>query len=185
MIKDLLSQTQQRMSKTVEVLRVDLTKIRTGRANTGLLDHLQVEYYGSLVSVSQVANVSVRDHRSLTLQIWEKDMVKSIEKALINSDLGLTPNTVGQTIHINLPPLTEERRKELVKVVKSEGESAKVAVRNIRRDANQQLKNWVQSKEISEDDERRAETDIQKITDQNSEKIDKVLIEKEKELMEI
>lgn len=185
MINEIKKDAASRMDKSVKSFQEDLTKIRTGRAQSSLLDHVEVEYYGAMVPLSQAANVSVSDYRSLSIQIWEKDMVKVIEKALINSDLGLTPNTAGQTIHINLPPLTEERRKEMVKVVRGEGEQAKVAVRNIRRDANSQIKQLVTDKEISEDDERRAEADIQKLTDQHIELIDQALNEKEQELMEV
>lgn len=174
-----------RMEKSVQLLEHELSKIRTGRANVSLLDHVQVEYYGSMVPLSQAANVSVTDYRSLTIQVWERNMVAVIEKALINSDLGLTPNTAGQNIHINLPPLTEERRKDLVKVVRNEGEQAKVAIRNVRRDANQSIKQLVTDKQASEDDERRAEAEIQKLTDKYVEQVDKVLADKEKELMEV
>lgn len=185
MIQDIFKDAESRMKKTVATLENDLTKIRTGRANTSLLDHVEVEYYGAMVPLSQAANISVTDHRTLNIQVWERDMVKVIEKALLASDLGLTPNTAGQNIHINLPPLTEERRKELVKVVKGEGEQSKVAVRNIRRDANHAVKQLVTNKEISEDDERRAEADIQKLTDQYVALVDKALANKEQELMEI
>lgn len=185
MIQEIYKDAESRMKKSVATLENDLTKIRTGRANPSLLDHVEVEYYGSVVPLSQAANISVTDHRTLNIQIWERDMVKVIEKALIDSDLGLTPNTAGQNIHINLPALTEERRKELVKVVRGEGEQSKVAVRNIRRDANQAVKQLVNNKEISEDDERRAEADIQKLTDQYVALVDKALARKEQELMEI
>lgn len=185
MIQDIFKDAESRMKKTVATLENDLTKIRTGRANASLLDHVEVEYYGAMVPLSQAANISVTDHRTLNIQVWERDMVKVIEKSLLASDLGLTPNTAGQNIHINLPPLTEERRKELVKVVKNEGEQSKVAVRNIRRDANHAVKQLVANKEISEDDERRAEADIQKLTDQYTALVDKALARKEQELMEI
>lgn len=185
MINEIKKDSKERMGKSVASFRDELTKIRTGRANSSLLDHVEVEYYGAMVPLSQAANVAVSDYRTLTIQVWERDMVKVIEKALINSDLGLTPNTAGQTIHINLPPLTEDRRKEMVKVVRAEGEQAKVAIRNIRRDANSQIKQLVADKEISEDDERRAEAEIQKLTDQHIELIDQALEEKEQELMEI
>ncbi|MDO5091481.1 MAG: ribosome recycling factor [Cardiobacteriaceae bacterium] len=185
MTQNILKDAESRMKKSVATLENDLTKIRTGRANPSLLDHVEVEYYGSLVPLTQAANITVTDHRTLNIQIWERDMVKVIEKALIDSDLGLTPNTAGQNIHINLPPLTEERRKELVKVVRGEGEQSKVAVRNIRRDANHAVKQLVTNKEISEDDERRAEADIQKLTDHYVGEIDKVLGKKEQELMEL
>ncbi|ABQ13091.1 ribosome recycling factor [Dichelobacter nodosus] len=185
MTQEILKDTQSRMKKSVQTLEADLTKIRTGRANVSLLDHIEVEYYGAMVPLSQAANVNVTDHRTLSIQIWERDMVAKIEKAIINSDLGLTPNTAGQNIHINLPPLTEERRKEMVKVVKNEGEQAKIAVRNIRRDANQSLSKLLTQKEISEDEQRKSEEEIQKITDHFVAEIDKVLMAKEKELMEL
>ena len=185
MTQNIIKDAEARMKKSVATLENELTKIRTGRANPALLDHVEVEYYGSQVPLSQAANITVTDHRTLNIQIWERDMVKVIEKALIDSDLGLTPNTAGQNIHINLPPLTEERRKELVKVVRGEGEQAKVAVRNIRRDANNAVKQKVTAKEISEDDELRAEADIQKLTDNYVAQVDKVLAKKEQELMEI
>ncbi|MBV7434096.1 ribosome recycling factor [Cardiobacteriaceae bacterium TAE3-ERU3] len=185
MINEIKQDAKTRMEKSVKAFEDDLTKIRTGRAHSSLLDHVEVEYYGSMVPLSQAANVSVNDYRSLSIQIWEKDMVKVIEKALINSDLGLTPNTAGQTIHINLPPLTEDRRKEMVKIVRGEGEQAKVAIRNIRRDANNQVKQLVADKEFSEDDQRRSEAEIQKLTDLHIEKIDAALNEKEQELMEV
>lgn len=185
MMNEIKQDAKTRMEKSVKSFEEDLTKIRTGRAHSSLLDHVEVEYYGSMVPLSQAANVSVNDYRSLSIQIWEKDMVKVIEKALINSDLGLTPNTAGQTIHINLPPLTEDRRKEMVKIVRAEGEQAKVAIRNIRRDANNQVKQLVADKEASEDDQRRLEAEIQKLTDAHIEKIDAALNEKEQELMEV
>lgn len=185
MLQDIFKDASARMEKSVKSLEHELSKIRTGRANTSLLDHVQVEYYGSMVPLSQAANVSVTDHRSLSIQVWERNMIAVIEKAIINSDLGLTPNTAGQTIHINLPPLTEERRKDLVKIVRGEGEQAKVAIRNVRRDAIQSVKQLVNDKQASEDDERRAETEIQKLTDKYVEQVDKVLSEKEKELMEV
>lgn len=185
MLETILNDAQVRMKKSVASFEQDLTKIRTGRAHTSLLDHVEVEYYGSMVPLSQAANVSVADHRTLMIQIWEKDMVKVIEKALINSDLGITPNTAGQNIHINLPPLTEERRRDMVKIVRAEGEQAKVAVRNIRRDSNQNIKQLVTDKEISEDDERRAEAEVQKLTDKYIAEIDALLDDKEKELMEM
>nr|WP_280951643.1 ribosome recycling factor [Pleionea mediterranea] len=173
------------MGKSVDAFKQDLTKIRTGRAHPSLIEHLMVSYYGSDTPITQVANVSVSDSRTLQVQPWEKDMVGAIEKAIMNSDLGLNPNTAGQIIRIPLPPLTEERRKDLIKVVRGEAENAKVAVRNIRRDANSTFKELVKEKEISEDDERRAQDDVQKLTDEHVAKIDKVLAEKEEELMEI
>ncbi len=185
MLTEIHKDAESRMKKSLQSLDQSLSKIRTGRANVGLLDHVEVEYYGSMVPLSQAANVSVTDHRTLMIQVWEKDMVAKIEKAIITSDLGLTPNTAGQNIHINLPPLTEERRKEMVKVVKNEGEQCKIAIRNIRRDANNDIAKLLADKDISEDEQRRAETDIQKLTDKYVEKVDAELAEKEKELMEI
>lgn len=185
MMKKTLQDAEERMKKSLQSLDLALSKIRTGRANAGLLDHIEVEYYGALVPLSQAANVSVTDYRTLTIQIWEREMVSKIEKAIINSDLGLTPNTAGQNIHINLPPLTEERRREMVKVVKNEGEQCKVAIRNIRRDANNEAAKLLEAKTISEDDERRAQTDIQKLTDKYVEAVDAALAAKEKELMEV
>lgn len=185
MLDPIFKDADERMNKSLQSLDVALSKIRTGRANVGLLDHIEVEYYGAMVPLSQAANVSVSDYRTLMIQIWERDMVSKIEKAIINSDLGLTPNTAGQNIHINLPPLTEERRKEMVKVVKKEGEDAKVAVRNIRRDANNEIAKLLADKQISEDDQRRGETEVQKLTDKHVEKIDAALAAKEKELMEM
>ncbi|WMS89249.1 ribosome recycling factor [Pleionea litopenaei] len=173
------------MGKSVDAFKHDLTKIRTGRAHPSLIEHLTVSYYGSETPITQVANVSIADSRTLQVQPWEKDMVGAIEKAIMNSDLGLNPNSAGQVIRIPLPPLTEERRKDLIKVVRGEAEGAKVAVRNIRRDANSTLKDLVKEKEISEDDERRAQDEIQKLTDEHVAKIDSVLAEKEDELMEI
>ena len=185
MLDPIFKDADERMNKSLQSLDVALSKIRTGRANVGLLDHIEVEYYGAMVPLSQAANVSVSDYRTLMIQIWERDMVSKIEKAIINSDLGLTPNTAGQNIHINLPPLTEERRKEMVKVVQKEGEDAKVAVRNIRRDANNEIAKLLADKQISEDDQRRGETEVQKLTDKHVEKIDAALVAKEKELMEM
>lgn len=185
MTQEIQKDAQARMKKSIQALENELSKIRTGRASTSLLEHVEVEYYGAMVPLTQAANVSITDYRTLSIQIWEKDMVAKIEKAIITSDLGLTPNTAGQNIHINLPPLTEERRKDLVKVVKGEGEQAKVAIRNIRRDANQSIARQVADKEISEDDQRRGEAEIQKLTDQYVAAVDAALDEKERELMEI
>ncbi|NVJ48797.1 MAG: ribosome recycling factor [Gammaproteobacteria bacterium] len=185
MINDIKSDAKTRMGKSVEAFRHDLTKIRTGRAHPSLIEHLTVSYYGSETPITQVANVSIADSRTLQVQPWEKDMVAAVEKAILNSDLGLNPNSAGQVIRIPLPPLTEERRKDLIKVVRGEAEGAKVAVRNIRRDANSTLKDLVKEKEISEDEERRAQDDVQKLTDEHVTQIDKILAEKEEELMEI
>lgn len=176
---------EKRMKKTVESLQHELTKIRTGRANAGLLDHVMVDYYGNLTPLHQVANVNVSDSRTLLVTPWEKNMVAAIEKAILTSDLGLNPATAGTAIRIPMPPLTEERRKELIKVVRHEGEQGRVSVRNIRRDANTQLKELVKNKQITEDDERRSGEVIQKLTDTYIEEIDKVLVAKEKDLMEI
>jgi len=174
-----------RMSKSVASLQQELTKIRTGRAHTSLLDHITVEYYGSQVPLNQVANVGVEDSRTLTVSPWEKDMVKVIEKAIINSDLGLNPATAGTIIRVPLPPLTEERRKDMIRVVRNEAEGARVAVRNIRRDALQDIKELMKEKMIGEDEERRGEGEIQEITDKYVAEIDEVLAVKEAELMEI
>lgn len=185
MIPQIKKDAETRMAKSVEALRHELTRLRTGRASTAIVEHLKVNYYGSDVPLSQVANVSVSDARSLTITPWEKNMVAAVEKAILASDLGLTPNTAGTTIRINLPPLTEERRKELSKHVHHEGENAKVAVRNIRRDAIHQVKELQKDKQISEDDERRAEDEIQKITDRFVKEIDVVVKAKEDELMAV
>ena len=185
MINDIKKDAETRMQKSVESLRHDLTKLRTGRASTALVDNLKVNYYGSDVPLSQVASVAIADARTLTITPWEKNMVGVVEKAIFASDLGLTPNTAGQIIRINLPPLTEERRKELSKHVSHEGENAKVAVRNIRRDAMHQVKELLKSKQITEDEERKAEDDIQKLTDKYVKDIDGVVKDKEAELMAV
>jgi len=185
MINEIKSDADTRMGKSIESLKQDLAKIRTGRAHTSLLDSVMVPYYGSDVPISQVANVSVSDARTLTVSPWEKDMVAAVEKAIMSSDLGLNPATVGTTMRVPLPALTEERRKDLIKVVRKEGENAKIAVRNIRRDALGDVKSLLKEKEISEDDERKAQDAIQKITDKKVADIDELLKVKEKELMEI
>ncbi len=185
MIQDIKKDAASRMEKSVEALRHELVKVRTGRANTSLLDHIHVEYYGSSMPLSQVASVSVGDARTLVVQPWEKTMVQPIEKAIMSSDLGLNPATAGTVIRVPLPPLTEERRRELGKVVRHEGENAKVAVRNIRRDANAELKAALKDKAISEDDDRRGQDEIQKLTDKYIEEIDKLVAAKEAELLEI
>lgn len=185
MISEVNKTTEQKMQKSVEVLKTDLTKVRTGRAHTGLLDHVMVEYYGSQVPVNQVANVTLIDARTIGVQPWEKNMVQKVEKAIRDSDLGLNPSNVGDLIRVPMPPLTEERRRDLTKVVRHEGENAKVAVRNLRRDANQHFKDAVKDKLISEDDERRGQDTIQKLTDKYVAEIDKLLAEKEQELMQI
>ncbi|WP_242112210.1 ribosome recycling factor [Luteimonas aquatica] len=182
---DIKKDAQTRMHKSVEALRHDLGKIRTGRASASLVDHLKVNYYGSDMPLSQVASVAISDARSLTITPWEKQMVGPVEKAILASDLGLTPTTAGTVIRINLPALTEERRKELSKVVHGEGEGAKVAIRNIRRDANQQVKDLLKDKAITEDDERRSEDEIQKLTDKAIKDVDEVVKAKEQELMAV
>ena len=174
-----------RMAKTLETLKTALSKIRTGRANAELLDHVTVSYYGSDVPINQVASVSVADARSLVVTPWEKKVIPDVEKAILNSDLGLNPVTAGDVIRIPLPPLTEERRLEMTKAVRGEAEQAKVAIRNVRRDANQHLKAMVKSKQITEDEEHKAEEDMQKITDKHVADIDQILAAKEAELMEI
>jgi ribosome recycling factor len=185
MIDELQEDAETRMGKSVASLKNDLTKLRTGRAHTSLLDHITVEYYGSEVSLSQVANVSVLDSRTLSVSPWEKPMVQAIEKAIMNSNMGLNPATTGELIRIPLPPLTEERRKDMIKVVRAEGEGAKVAIRNIRRDVLSDIKSLLKDKEITEDDERQAHDDVQKITDKYVKQVDDALAVKEKDLMEI
>lgn len=185
MLKEITKDAGERMAKSVEALRQELTKLRTGRAHTSLLDHITVEYYGAEVPLSQVANVGVEDARTLTVTPWEKQMVPVIEKAIIDSDLGLTPASAGTVIRIPLPPLTEERRRDMVKVVRQEAEGGRVAVRNIRRDALGDVKELLKEKEITEDDEHRAQESIQKLTDKYVAEIDRVLTDKETELMEI
>lgn len=185
MINDIKKDAQTRMQKCVDVLKNDLTKLRTGRASTAIVDHLQVNYYGSNVPLSQVASVVVSDARSLTITPWEKPMVAAVEKAIMASDLGLTPNTAGTVIRINLPPLTEERRKDLSKHVAHEGENTKVGIRNVRRDAITQVKELLKDKSISEDEQRKAEDDIQKLTDQWVKGVDDVVKAKEQELLAI
>jgi ribosome recycling factor len=176
---------EQRMRKSIDALRADLGKIRTGRAHTGLLDHVMVDYYGNPTPVNQVANITLADARTIGVQPWEKSMVGKVERAIRDSDLGLNPSTSGDLIRVPMPMLTEERRRDLIKVVKSEGENAKVAVRNIRRDANHVLKEMLKKKEISEDDERRMQDDIQKLTDKFVSEIDQALLAKEADLMAV
>ena len=185
MVNEIKKNATERMQKSLEALKQELTKLRTGRAHTSLLDHITVSYYGSEVPLSQVANVAVADSRLLTVTPWEKTMVQAIEKAILTSDLGLNPATSGTVIRVPLPPLTEERRRDMIKVVRGETEGGRVAIRNIRRDANNEIKNLLKDKKISEDDERRAQDEIQKITDKYIGEIDKLLEAKEKELMEV
>ena len=185
MIDELKKEASQKMTKSMESLSNNLSKIRTGRAHPSILDTIKVEYYGQEVPLNQVANIKIEDAKTLQLNVWEKNMIKEVEKSIISSDLGLNPAVSGNLIRIPLPPLTEERRKELVKLVKQEGESCKVSVRNIRRDANNKLKQLLKEKSISEDDEKRSEEDIQKLTDSNIKQIDERIIEKEKDLMQI
>ena len=185
MIEDIKKDARERMGKSIESLKQSLSKVRTGRAHPSLLDHLTVDYYGSEVPISQVANISVEDARTLMVTPWEKQMVQVIEKAIMKSDLGLNPATAGTVMRIPMPPLTEESRRNLVKIVRQDGEGAKVAVRNIRRDANSDLKELLKEKEISEDDERKAQDEIQQITNRYVAEVDKVIGEKEAELMEI
>lgn len=185
MLNDIKNDAQTRMAKSIDALRSELTKVRTGRANSALVDNLKVVYYGSEMPLSQVATISVADARTLTITPWEKGMVGAIEKAIYGSDLGLTPNTAGTVIRINLPALTEERRRDLVKHVHGEGENTKVAIRSVRRDALQQVKELQKAKSISEDDERRAEDEIQKLTDKAVKDVDVVVKAKEDELMAV
>ena len=185
MLNEIKKDAQARMAKSIESLRHNLVKVRTGRANTGLVDSIKVNYYGSDMPLSQVASVAVGYARSIIITPWEKQMVGAVEKAILASDLGLTPNTAGTVIRLNIPALTEERRKELTKVVHSEGEDAKVAIRNIRRDANHQVKELLKDKQITEDDSARTEQDIQKLTDAAIKDVDEVVKTKETELMAV
>jgi len=184
MLEDIKKDTRLRMHKSIEALARELAKIRTGRAHPSLLEHVHVEYYGSEVPISQSANVTVEDARPLAVTAWDKNLVSVIEKAILTSDLGLNPSTAGNVIRIPLPPLTEERRRDLGKVVHGEGENAKIAIRNIRRDANHSVKELLKEKEISEDDDRRTEHEIQEITNKHIEKVDELVAAKEKELLE-
>lgn len=185
MIDEITQDAKSRMGKSVEALKTEMSKIRTGRAHPSLLDHITVEYYGSQVPLNQVANINIEDARTLVVTPWEKPMVSKIEKAILESDLGLNPATAGTMMRIPMPALTEDRRKDLIKVVRQEAEGAKVAIRNIRRDAMNDFKDLLKEKEISEDEERRAGEAIQKLTDQYVAKVDEVLTTKEKDLMEI
>lgn len=184
-IADIQKSAESRMGKSIETLKANLAKIRTGRAHTGILDHVQVEYYGSPVPISQVANVTLMDARTLSVSVWEKNLGAAVEKAIRDSDLGLNPVGMGDSIRVPMPALTEERRRDLNKVVKSEGEDAKIAIRNLRRDANEAFKKLVKDKEISEDDERRAQDVVQKLTDRCVVEIDKMIAQKEAEIMTV
>jgi ribosome recycling factor len=184
-LPDVKKSAQERMAKSIETLRGDLAKVRTGRAHTGILDHITVDYYGSPTALTQIANVTLIDARTIGVQPWEKKMLGAVEKAIRDSDLGLNPSSQGDMIRVPTPPLTEERRKEMVKLVKGEAEDAKIAVRNIRRDANESLKKLVKDKACSEDDERRASEEIQKLTDKFVIDIDKMVAEKEKEVLTV
>ncbi|MGD8558384.1 MAG: ribosome recycling factor [Gammaproteobacteria bacterium] len=185
MINETKQDAETRMKKSIESLKTELTKLRTGRAHTSLLDHINVPYYGSDVPLTQVASITVSDPRTLTVTPWEQNMVGPVEKAIIQSDLGLNPATSGKVIRVPLPPLTEERRKDMIRIVRQEGENAKVAVRNIRRDANSDFKSLNKEKEITDDEMRQAEDEVQKITDKYVSEIDKILEDKEKDLMEV
>jgi ribosome recycling factor len=184
-IADVKKNTQERMGKSIETLRADLAKVRTGRAHTGILDHIMVEYYGSPTALTQVANVTLIDARTIGVQPFEKKMLTTIEKAIRDADLGLNPSSQGEVIRVPTPALTEERRKEMVKLVKNEAEDAKIAIRNIRRDANESLKKLVKDKAVSEDDERRANDEVQKLTDKFVIDVDKMVAEKEKEVLTV
>lgn len=185
MLNEVKTNAEQRMQKSLDSLKSDLGKVRTGRAHTGLLDHVMVEYYGSMVAVNQVANVSLGDARTINVQPYEKSMVGKVEKAIRDSDLGLNPATNGDMIRVPMPMLTEERRKDLIKVVRTEAEDAKISLRNVRRDSNDSLKKLMKDKEISEDDERRAQDEIQRLTDKFVIEVDKMLQQKEAELMAV
>ena len=184
-VADVKKNTEQKMQKSIDTFKADLAKVRTGRAHAGILDHVQVDYYGTPTHISQVANITLLDARTIGVQPWEKKMIATVEKAIRESDLGLNPSTQGDIIRVPTPALTEERRKEMVKLCKSEAEDAKIAVRNIRRDANEGLKKLLKDKAISEDDERRAQDDVQKLTDKFVTEIDKLVAEKEKEVLTV
>lgn len=184
-IADIKKNTEQKMLKSIDALKSDLAKVRTGRAHTGLLDHVMVDYYGTMMPINQVANINLLDARTISVQPWEKKLAQAVEKAIRDSDLGLNPQSQGDLIRVPMPALTEERRRDLVKVIRHEAEGAKVAVRNLRRDANQQLKDLVKAKEASEDDERRSQDDIQKMTDRFIVEVDKLLAQKEAEILAV
>ncbi len=185
MIAEIKKNAEQKMVKSVEALKANLAKVRTGRAHPGILDHIQVDYYGSPTPITQVANITLIDARTIGVTPWEKKMASTIEKAIRDSDLGLNPSTTGELVRVPMPSLTEERRRDLIKVVRGEGEDAKVAVRNVRRDANAELKALLKDKKVAEDDERRAQDDVQKLTDRFITDIDKALQVKEAELLAV
>ena len=185
MIADIKKNTEQKMNKSLETLKADFGKVRTGRAHTGILEHVMVDYYGNPTAITQVANLTLIDARTIGVQPWEKNMIAPVEKAIRDADLGLNPATNGNLIRVPMPALTEERRRDLIQVVKGETENAKVAVRNVRRDANEQLKKLLKDKSVSEDDERRAQDDVQKLTDRFIAEIDKALHAKEADLMAV
>lgn len=185
MIPELKKNTEAKMQKTIEALKNDLGKVRTGRAHTGILDHVMVDYYGTPTPIPQVANVTLLDARTLGVQPWEKGLAAKVEKAIRESDLGLNPAAMGDVIRVPMPALTEERRRDLIKVVKGEGENAKVAIRNLRRDANSSLKDALKAKDVSEDEEHRAQDDVQKLTDKYIAEVDKLLAQKEQDLMQV
>lgn len=184
-IADIRKSAEQKMQKSIEAFKNDLGKVRTGRAHTGLLDHIQVDYYGTMMPINQTANVTLIDARTIGVQPWEKKMVGVVEKAIRESDLGLNPSTQGDLIRVPMPALTEQRRKELVKVVKGEGETARVAIRNLRREANEQLKKLLKDKAVSEDEERKAQDEVQKLTDKSIAEVEKLLVTKEAEILAV
>ena len=183
MIPEIKNTAEQKMNKTVDALKVDLGKVRTGRAHPGILDHLHVDYYGTMMPINQVANVTLADARTITVQPWEQKMIGAVERAIRDSDLGVNPATQGDLIRIPMPALTEERRRDLTKIVRADAEGARVAVRNIRRDANEHLKRLLKDKEVSEDAEHKAQDEVQKMTDRHIAEIDKLLHTKEADLM--
>src|SRR5271154_504219 len=185
MIADVKKSAEQKMKKTLETLKVDLGKVRTGRAHTGLLDHVQVDYYGTPTPLNQIANIILMDARTIGVTPWEKQLASAIEKAIRESDLGLNPSTMGETVRVPMPALTEERRRDLIKVVRGEAENARVAIRNIRRDANNHLKEFLKQKKVAEDEERRAQDEVQKLTDRYTSEIDKFLATKEADLIAV
>ncbi len=185
MIDEILKDAEQRMQKSIDSMLSEMAKIRTGRASPALINHLEVDYYGTRTPITQVANINVQDARTLAVQPWEKNMVPVVEKAIMEANLGLNPVTTGDLIRIPLPPLTEERRREMVKIAAGEGENGKVAIRNIRRDANSDFKSLLKEKEITEDDDKRAQDDVQKITDTFVQRVDDIVKEKEAEIMQV